>query len=102
MFVVDAFIGNPDRNNSNWGFLVTFPDRKIVDIAPVYNNGNCLNCKWNNAMMQNFMKRASKTQRINRMTVSAYLDDKGERIHPFEYIKNTNNQDCINSFVDIY
>ena len=43
MFVVDALIGNTDRNNSNWGVIVRGNGKK--ELAPVYDNGNCLNSK---------------------------------------------------------
>lgn len=43
MFVVDALIGNPDRNNNNWGIILDMNGSKRI--APVYDNGNCLNCK---------------------------------------------------------
>ncbi|MBQ2346377.1 MAG: HipA domain-containing protein, partial [Kiritimatiellae bacterium] len=35
MFVVDAFLGNFDRHNGNWGFLVDPATRK-AEIAPAY------------------------------------------------------------------
>lgn len=40
MFVVDAFLKNPDRNNRSWGTL-RFPDGRS-ELAPVYGNGSCL------------------------------------------------------------
>lgn len=50
MFVVDALLGNPDRNNSNWGIILGMDGNKRI--APVYDNGNCLNCKWDEEKMQ--------------------------------------------------
>ena len=50
MFVVDALIGNTDRNNSNWGVIVREGGTK--ELAPVYDNGNCLNSKWDDEKMQ--------------------------------------------------
>ena len=41
MFVVDAFLGNFDRHNGNWGFLVDDTVGR-VDLAPVYDCGSCL------------------------------------------------------------
>lgn len=40
MFVVDAFIKNPDRNNGSWGVLVTAP--MTYELAPVYDMGSSL------------------------------------------------------------
>lgn len=41
MFVVDALLGNFDRHNGNWGFLV---DERTgqSDLAPVFDCGSCL------------------------------------------------------------
>lgn len=40
MFVVDAFIKNPDRNNGNWGVLM---DASFsYELAPVYDLGSSL------------------------------------------------------------
>lgn len=41
MFVVDAFLGNFDRHNGNWGFLVD-PQTGDASIAPVFDCGSCL------------------------------------------------------------
>ena len=41
MFVVDALLGNFDRHNGNWGFLVE-EDTQISSLAPVFDNGSCL------------------------------------------------------------
>ena len=39
MFIVDAYLGNFDRHNGNWGLLVK---NNLVSIAPVYDCGSCL------------------------------------------------------------
>ena len=49
MFIMDALIGNTDRNNSNWGIILRKDGSK--EIAPVYDNGNCLNSKWDDEKM---------------------------------------------------
>lgn len=41
MFVVDAFLGNFDRHNGNWGFLVDDATGQ-VGLAPVFDCGSCL------------------------------------------------------------
>lgn len=40
MFVVDALIKNPDRNNGNWGLLIS--ENGNTKLAPVYDLGSCL------------------------------------------------------------
>ena len=41
MFVVDALIGNFDRHNGNWGFLVD-ESTQTSSLAPVFDCGSCL------------------------------------------------------------
>ncbi|WP_251212266.1 HipA domain-containing protein [Adlercreutzia murintestinalis] len=96
MFVVDALIKNPDRNNGNWGFLMTAP--MTYELAPVYDLGSSL-----------FSKRASsvtaerlddgelQTQDAFGTNVSCYrlIDSEGgaHAINSFDYMASTNNPD---------
>ena len=41
MFIADAFLGNFDRHNGNWGLLVN-EEEQSVEIAPIYDCGSCL------------------------------------------------------------
>lgn len=41
MFVVDALLGNFDRHNGNWGFLVD-ENSDNAELAPVFDCGSCL------------------------------------------------------------
>jgi len=41
MFVVDALLGNFDRHNGNWGFLVD-ENSDDTELAPVFDCGSCL------------------------------------------------------------
>ena len=41
MFVVDALLGNFDRHNGNWGFLVD-GQSSLAELAPVFDCGSCL------------------------------------------------------------
>ena len=42
MFVIDSLIGNTDRHNGNWGFLLNKTTRK-AEFSPIYDCGSCLN-----------------------------------------------------------
>ena len=41
MFIVDAFIGNPDRHNANWGFLENLQMQER-SFAPIYDCGSAM------------------------------------------------------------
>lgn len=42
MFVVDGIIGNTDRHNGNWGFILDNITKKVT-FSPIYDCGSCLN-----------------------------------------------------------
>ena len=42
MFIVDCLIGNTDRHNGNWGFILNKKDKKL-EFSPIYDCGSCLN-----------------------------------------------------------
>lgn len=95
MFVVDAFIKNPDRNNGNWGVLW---DGSSYSLAPVYDNGSSLFSKRRDSV---FGRRAHSQQAIDEdafgTNVSCYLlmgdDGKPHHIKPFEYMRRSDNPD---------
>ena len=35
MFIADSLVGNFDRHNGNWGFLIN-EELKKIEIAPIY------------------------------------------------------------------
>ncbi|MCL2198196.1 MAG: CtkA family protein [Defluviitaleaceae bacterium] len=97
MFVTDAFIGNNDRNNGNWGILWD-TDGKAT-LAPVYDNGNAFFNKRSIKQME------SRLTDDNAMHEDAYktltcaykhtgLDNEGHHINPFKFIEEGSNEDC--------
>lgn len=59
MFVVDAFLGNFDRHNGNWGFLVD-DATDHVDLAPVYDCGSCLLPQADETIMRRVLESESE------------------------------------------
>lgn len=97
MFVVDAFIKNPDRNNGNWG-LLSEPGKPLT-LAPVYDNGSSLFSKRSAEFAE---ARLADGEMIRQdafgTNVSCYRlydegDPRGRAIHPFEYMFTARNPD---------
>ncbi len=42
MFIVDALVGNFDRHNGNWGFLINENLKRKIELAPIYDCASCL------------------------------------------------------------
>lgn len=96
MFVVDAFLKNPDRNNGNWGVLMTAP--LAYQLAPVYDLGSCLFSKRSPSVAQRRLNdECAEQEDAFGTNVSCYRipDGQGgsEAIHPFEYMTKTSNPD---------
>ncbi|WP_080797499.1 HipA domain-containing protein [Arabiibacter massiliensis] len=96
MFVVDAFIKNPDRNNGNWGVLMDSSFN--YELAPVYDLGSSLFSKRGDSLAERRMGDESDIEQDAFGTnVSCYrlptLDGKSAAIHPFAYMAETVNPD---------
>lgn len=92
MFVIDALIGNTDRNNSNWGIILQKDGSK--SIAPVYDNGNCLNNKWDDAKMKEVMTDPGKMEAEAYKVRRCIYELHGKRINPYHIIENMEYADC--------
>jgi len=79
MFVVDAFLGNFDRHNGNWGFLVDPVTRK-AEIAPAFDFGSCLLPQADDEIMRRVIDdKAERDARIFNFPASA-LKRNGKKI----------------------
>ncbi len=81
MFVVDALLGNPDRNNSNWGIILGADGGKRI--APVYDNGNCLNCKWDDKKLAEVLSDERKLETESYKGRRCIFELKGKKINPY-------------------
>ncbi|MCI8598138.1 MAG: CtkA family protein [Lachnospiraceae bacterium] len=92
MFVVDALIGNPDRNNSNWGIILR-PDGS-KRIAPVYDNGNCLNCKWDEQKMLEVLSDQKMLEAESYKGRRCIFELEGKKINPYHIMESMKYPEC--------
>lgn len=92
MFVMDALIGNTDRNNSNWGIILRKDGLK--EIAPVYDNGNCLNNKWDDEKMQIVMNDTDKMEAEAYKARRCIFELHGKRVKPYHIMESMEYQEC--------
>lgn len=93
MFVIDAFIGNWDRHNGNWGFLYN-QENDEMKIAPIFDCGSSLFPQIDDELIKKVM--SSKTEmdaRVFDMPTSAILV-KGKRGNYFRMITSLEYIDC--------
>lgn len=93
MFIVDAFIGNWDRHNGNWGFLYnTVTDQ--VTLAPVFDCGSCLYPQMDQALMERVLTDPRELDfRIFEIPLSG-LKENNKKIKYFDFLSSLKNTSC--------
>ncbi len=100
MFVVDAFIGNFDRHNGNWGFLIN-EQTKDIKIAPVYDCGSCLFSEMDVGLMQKVMGDIEELKyRMYVIPKSALMQD-GKKIGYYDFLTSTDDGNVKKSLMEI-
>ena len=90
MFIIDSLIGNTDRHNGNWGFLVNARSSK-VEFAPIYDCGSCLN-----PMLEDMeIERLNETE-FKNLAINCYscIKENGKKINYITYIKSMKHEEC--------
>lgn len=98
MFIIDSLIGNTDRHNGNWGFLLDNKNNKI-EFAPIYDCGSCLN-----PMIDDKEIEKLKENEIKNLAINCYscLKENGKKINYMEYIKNAKNEECNKAIIRVF
>jgi hypothetical protein len=90
MFVIDYFIGNSDRNNTNWGILRSQRDDNIA-LAPVYDNGRSFS-------ESALLSILTIDDLLNPETIKSYqcnyLTDSGDYIKPYTLFQSHTYPEC--------
>lgn len=96
MFIVDAFIGNWDRHNGNWGFLYN-QENDQMEIAPIYDCGSALFPQIDDELIKKvFSSKAEMNARVYDVPTSAILID-GRRANYYNVISSKLYDDCTNA-----
>ncbi len=96
VFVIDAFIGNWDRHNGNWGFLYN-QERDEMEIAPIFDCGSSLFPQIDDEMIKKIItSNAEMNARVYDMPTSAILVN-GKRGNYFNIINSFEYKECNNA-----
>jgi hypothetical protein len=98
MFVIDSIIGNTDRHNGNWGFLVNKLNNEIK-FSYIYDCGSCLN-----PMLEDDEIEKLNDNELKNLAVNCYscLKESGKKINYMSYIKNMKNDDVNKAIVRVF
>ena len=93
VFVVDAFLGNFDRHNGNWGFLYD-PETERASLAPVYDCGSCLLPQADERIMEDVLGDDDLLNaRVYRFPTSAIKQNE-RKINYYDFLTAAENEDC--------
>ena len=93
VFVVDAFLGNFDRHNGNWGFLYD-PVSERASLAPVYDCGSCLLPQADEKIMEAVLGSDDELNaRVYRFPTSAVKQNE-RKINYYDFLTAAENEDC--------
>lgn len=98
MFIIDSLIGNTDRHNGNWGFLLNKTTGK-VEFSPIYDCGSCLN-----PMLEDREIKKNNEIELKNFAINCYscLKENGKKINYMSYIKQKENEECNNAIKRLF
>lgn len=101
MFITDALLGNFDRHNGNWGFLINDYTSEVM-IAPIYDCGSCLYPQMDETVMR--MVMSNEDELLNRIYVfpNSALKINGNKINYHFYINSFESEECNKALLRIY
>ena len=93
MFITDAFLGNFDRHNGNWGLLLDDVN-KTSEIAPIYDCGSCLYPALSDEEMKKILNDPKEIEARIYIFPNSILKNNDKKINYFNYISSLENKDC--------
>ena len=90
MFIIDFLIGNTNRHNGNWGFLLDKTTGKF-EFSPIYDCGSCLN-----PMLDDEAIGEIDANELKNLALNCYscLKINGNKINYVSYLKQMKNKEC--------
>ena len=93
MFIADAFLGNFDRHNGNWGLLVN-EEEQSVEIAPIYDCGSCLYPQLDLPHMAEVLNSQEEIDRRIYVFPASAVEEHGVKIPYFDFISSLRCPEC--------
>jgi hypothetical protein len=100
MFIVDALLGNFDRHNGNWGFLVNNRTGE-VKIAPVFDCGSCLYPQVEESRMEHILNTKKEIEQRVYVYPTSALQQDGKKINYAQFLAETERGECRRALSEI-
>lgn len=100
MFIVDTLVGNFDRHNGNWGFLIDGKHQK-VEIAPIYDCGSCLYPQLTDARIAEILNNETELEARVYTFPTSSIKENDVKLNYYRYISSLKNEDCNQALVRV-
>ena len=101
MFIADSFVGNFNRHNGNWGFLIN-ENLKKIEIAPIYDCASCLYPQLTDEMIKEIINNDEEMEARVYIFPTSSLKINDKKINYFEYISSLKNEDCNKALLKLF
>ena len=101
MFIADSLVGNFDRHNGNWGFLINESLKKI-EIAPIYDCASCLYPQLTDEIIAEIINNEEEMKARVYVFPTSSLKVNDKKINYYEYISSLQNEDCNKALVKLF
>ncbi len=100
-FVIDAFIGNFDRHNGNWGFLIN-ESTSDIKMAPIYDCGSSLYPQIGVSNMKNVINNEKEIDQRIYIFPNSSIKLNGKKINMYSFLLNTTDDEVKESICEVY
>lgn len=101
MFIADSLVGNFDRHNGNWGFLINESLKKI-EIAPIYDCASCLYPQLTDDKISEIINNDEEMEARVFVFPTSALKIKDKKINYFNFINSLENEECNQALLRIF
>ena len=101
MFIADCLLGNYNRHNGNWGFLINEAEKKI-GIAPIYDCASCLYPQLTDERIEEIINDKEEMEAKVFVFPTSALKINDKKINYYEYISSLKNKDCNDALVRLF
>mgnify|MGYP001625306372 CR=1 FL=1 len=101
MFIGDCFVGNFDRHNGNWGFLIN-ESLKQIEIAPIYDCASCLYPQLTDERIEEIIDDEKEMEARTYVFPTSALKINDKKINYFDFISSLNNEECNIALLNIF
>lgn len=99
-FIMDAYVGNFDRHNGNWGFISNLKTGEF-EIAPIFDCGGTLYPQASEEFIKKILNDEKEiNDRIYVFPQSA-IKQNGAKINYYNYLTTTTDKDCLKAIKKI-